>query len=133
MRGAQAGQFGQGLIVVGAIGVALNIIMLSLDWIAFDDRSNTESLLLLVSILGVLAGGWLLRSPRAALAGVLAGILFGSLFLFAAACFAWLKSGYFFPTRSRLLLRVSLAALVSSAALMALSELRRRRAHARVP
>ncbi len=67
------------------------------------------------------AGGWLLRSPRAALAGVLAGILFGSLFLFAAACFAWLKSGYFFPTRSRLLLRVSLAAVVTSAALMAVS------------
>jgi hypothetical protein len=126
---ARRADFGRALIALGAIGIALNAIFLCLDWISFDDRSNTHSVLLAASILAVGAGGWVLRSARAALDGLLAGAFLGALFLFAAAFFAWLKSGYFFPARSRLLLRLSLAALVSCGAALTAAALRRQRAH----
>jgi peptidoglycan/LPS O-acetylase OafA/YrhL len=127
ISGARRSGFGRGLIILGVIGMALNSIFLCLDWISFDDRSSTKSVLLAVSILGVILGGWLLQSSRIVVAAILAGVFLGSLFLFAAAFFAWLKSGYFFPARSRLLLRTSLAALVISGVLMAWGALRRRR------
>jgi hypothetical protein len=127
VHAARRSDFGRGLVALGATGIALNAIFLCLDWISFDDRSNTQSALLVVSILGVGAGGWVLRSARVAVHGLLAGAFFGALFLFAAAFFAWLKSGYFFPARSRLLLRASLAALVICGAALAAAALRRRR------
>jgi hypothetical protein len=125
MREARGGDFGQGLMVLGVIGLALNAILLSLDWISFEDRSDPESVLLALSILAVCLGGWLRGSARSAAAGVAAGVFCAALFLFAAAAFAWLKSGYFFPARSRLLLRSALAALLLSSAVLA-AALRRR-------
>lgn len=127
LNDARRSDLGRGLVALGAIGIALDAIFLCLDWISFDDRSNTQSALLAVSILAVCAGGWVLRSARAALDGLLAGAFFGALFLFAAAFFAWLKSGYFFPARSRLLLRASLAVLAISGAALAVGALRQRR------
>ena len=118
--------FGQGLILLGAIGIALNTIFLCLDWVSFDDRSNTESALLALSVLGVCLGGWLLGSARTAAAGVAAGVFCAAVFLSAAAAFAWLKSGYFFPARSRVLLRGALGALLVSAAALAATLSRRR-------
>ena len=85
MSDVRRSEFGQGLILLGAIGIALNTIFLCLDWISFDDRSNTESALLVASILGACAGGWLLRSPQAAVEGLCAGVFLGALFLFAVA------------------------------------------------
>ena len=120
MDGPRRGDIGQGLVALGVIGLALNAILLCLDWSSFDDRSNTESLLLVLSVLAVCVGAWLQGSARAAAAGVALGVFLAALFLFAAASFAWLKSGYFFPARSRLLLRGALAALLAAAAVLAL-------------
>ncbi len=132
MSDVRRSEFGQGLILLGAIGIALNTIFLCLDWISFDDRSNTESALLVASILGACAGGWLLRSPQAAVEGLCAGVFLGALFLFAVAFLAWLKSGYFFPARSRLLLRAALVALLVCGGALAATALRRRRGNAGV-
>jgi hypothetical protein len=126
MNGARRGELGQALLVLGAIGLALNTIFLSLDWISFDDRSNTASALLGLSVVAACLGGWLLGSARTAAAGLAAGVFCAALFLSAAAAFAWLKSGYFFPARSRLLLRGACGALLVSAAVLA-AALRRRR------
>jgi hypothetical protein len=123
---ARRGDFGRGLSALGVIGIALNTILLGLDWISFDDRSNTQVLLLAASILGVFVGAWLQRSARAALAAVFAGVFAGALFLFAATFVAWLKSGYFFPARSRWLLRAALAAVLIAGAALGTDALRRR-------
>ena len=118
---------GRALIVLGTIGIALNTVLLSLDWISFDDRSNTQLALLGAGVLAVGLGGWVVRRPRTAAAALVVGVFFGALFLFAAAFFAWLKSGYFFPARSRLMLRASLAvSLIAGAALAAAAFSRRR-------
>lgn len=118
---------GRGLIVLGAISIALNTILLSLDWTAFDDRSNTQLALLAAGVLGVCLGGWLARRARSAAAALVAAVFCAALFLFAADCFAWLKSGYFFPARSRLMLRASLAVLVIAGGVLAGAALHRRR------
>lgn len=124
MNEARRRDFAQGLVVLGVSGLALTAIYLSLGWISFDDRSNTASALLVLSVLAACLGGWLLGSARTAAAGVAAGVFVAALFLSAAAAFARAKSGYFFPARSRLL-RSALAALLVSAAVLA-AALRRR-------
>lgn len=125
MNAPRRADFGTGLMALGVIGVAVNAILLCLDWIAFDDRSNTESVLVVLGLAAVCLGGWLLGSARLTVAGVAAAVFVAALLLFAAASFAWLKSGYFFPARSRLLLRAALAALVVSTAVLAAAWRRR--------
>ncbi len=120
MDGTRRRDLGQVLVALGVAGLALNAILLCLDWISFDDRSNTESVLLVLSVLSVCLGAWVQGSARAAAAGVAFGVFVAALFLFAAASFAWLKSGYFFPARSRLLLRSALAALLAATAVLVL-------------
>ena len=119
MSGARRRDIATALLALGVIGVALSAIRLCLDWIAFDDRSNTASALLVLGLATVCLGGWLLGSARRAAAGVAAAVFLAALFLFAATFLAWLKSGYFFPARSRLLLRGALAALLAAAAVLA--------------
>jgi hypothetical protein len=127
MRPAGRSDAGGGLILLGAAGIALTLIFLCLDFASFDDRSSTASWLLALSVVAVCLGGFVLRSPGAAGTGLATGVFFAALFLFAGAGFAWLKSGYFFPARSRLLLRASLAALaVSATALLGVAVRRRR-------
>ncbi len=127
MRPASRSDAGAGLIFLGAAGISLTLIFLCLDFASFDDRSNTASWLLVASVIAVCLGGVVLRAPGAALTGLATGVFFGALLVFAGAFFAFLKSGYFFPARSRLLLRASLAALVVSGTALAAVAVRRRR------
>jgi hypothetical protein len=117
---------GRALVLLGTAGIVLDTVLLALDWIAFDDRSNTEVALLAAGIVAVLAGGWALRSARAALMALSTAVLLAALFLSAAAFFEWLRSGYFFAARSRWLLRGALGALLAAAAVLAADRFQRR-------
>ena len=127
VNAGRRGEFAQGLLLLGELGIMLSLIFLGLDFSAFDDRSNTQVALLSAGILGVAAGGWLARSPRAAATALLAAVFLAALFLFATAFLAWLQSGYFFPARSRLLLRAALLALLLCGGGLAAAAWRRRR------
>jgi hypothetical protein len=112
---------GQGLLLLGLFGVLITIVFLALNWAAYEDRSDTELALLLVSLLVIATGGWCTRSARLALWHALVGVLLAALFLAITSLIAWYRSTHFFPPRSRLLLESALAAaLVSGIAVLLL-------------
>ena len=113
----------QGLMLLGLLGLALSAVLLALDWAAFEDRSNAETLALCGSVALVALGGWLARSPRLALEHALGGVLIAGAFLTLAYLFARFRNPHFFPRRSQVLLE--LAAVASLLAAVGLYLLRR--------
>jgi hypothetical protein len=125
-------ELARGLMLLGLLGVALSAVLMALDWAAFEDRSDPETLALTGSLVLLALGGWLARAPRAALQHALAGALLAGSFLTLACLFARYRNPHFFPRRSGILLE--LAALGSALAALALYLLNRfsgaREAHA---
>jgi len=113
-----ATQLSRGLLVAGMLALAFSVALLALDWAAFEDRSNTQTTVLLGSLVLLVLGGWVGRCPRAAAFHALAGVLLAGAFLTLACLIARYRNPHFFPQRSRTLLEVAaLSSLVSSVAL----------------
>lgn len=118
MKSATAHELAPVLLLVGLTGLVLSVVLLALDWAAFEDRSNPETLALCVSVGALVLGGWWGRDPRAAAQHVLAGLMLSGAFLTLACLVARFRTPHFFPTRSRTLLEVSVAGCLISAVLL---------------
>jgi hypothetical protein len=111
-------ELARGLLLLGMLGLAASAALLALDWTAFEDRSNPETLALLGSLLLLALGGWSGRCPRAAAFHALAGVLLAGAFLTFACLIARYRNPHFFPGRSRTLLELAAGcSLISSVGL----------------
>jgi hypothetical protein len=108
-------ELSRGLLLLGMLGLACSAALLALDWTAFEDRSNPETLALLGSLVLLALGGWIGRCPRAAAFHALAGVLLAGAFLTFACLIARYRNPHFFPRRSRTLLELAaIGSLISS-------------------
>jgi hypothetical protein len=100
-------EFARGLMLLGLFGLAVSAVLLALDWAAFEDRSNTETLALCGSVALLVLGGWLERSPGAALQHALAGVFLAGVFVALACLIDRHRNPHFFPRRSLILLELA--------------------------
>jgi len=106
--------FCRGLLLLATIGVALTLIFLCLDWVAFEDRSSRLLILLACSIFAAFIGAWAVASLRSAIQCFVASVLIAAGFRASASISAWLKNPHFFLARSKTLMEFSLLAFVLS-------------------